>query len=149
MNVWADQTTNRYLTEEPPVADVYPDQFVATSEQPFWELLTSAFGRLIAFNPVLTTSFQSINAAGIVFFAPVFAWLWVYLARRNLNPSIATKMAIGVFFQGIAFALMIWAAKYANGPSETDISQLPSVVLRDGDKVFFPRFTRPDRRQGL
>jgi POT family proton-dependent oligopeptide transporter len=32
--------------------------------------------------------FQSVNPVYIVLFGPVFAWLWVWLARRNLNPSI-------------------------------------------------------------
>ena len=31
--------------------------------------------------------FQSLNAGYIFIFAPLVAWLWIWLARRNLNPS--------------------------------------------------------------
>jgi POT family proton-dependent oligopeptide transporter len=39
--------------------------------------------------------FQSLNPAFIIIFAPVVAWLWVALAKRNLNPSAPAKFAIG------------------------------------------------------
>ncbi len=132
MNVWADQTTNRYLTETPRIPDVYPQTPVDLDEQGFAETLKSAFSKLTAINPVLTTSFQSINALAIVCFAPIFAWLWLFLARRHVNLSIAGKMSIGVFMQGMAFALMIWAVSYENGSSTTSLAALPPRFEIDG-----------------
>lgn len=138
MNVWADQTTNRYLTEPPPIPSVYPEIPVDVAEQGLWVTFTTAVGKLIAINPVGTTNFQSINALAIVIFAPIFAWLWLFLARKRVNLSIAGKMAIGVFLQGIAFSLMIWSVKYENQPSAVTLKTLAPNVMTNGDsQVYF------------
>ncbi len=57
--------------------------------------------------------FQSLNPAFIILFAPMFAWLWVALARRHLNPSAPAKFAIGVMLMGSGFLLMAAAASLA------------------------------------
>ncbi len=63
-----------------------------------------------------STWFQSINSLFIIMFAPVFAYLWVWLARRNLNPSTPAKFAFGVIFIGIGFLMMVIASTIvANG----------------------------------
>jgi proton-dependent oligopeptide transporter, POT family len=54
--------------------------------------------------------FQSLNSAYIILFAPFFAWLWIALARRNLNPSAPAKFAIGVMLMGSGFLVMAGAA---------------------------------------
>ena len=54
--------------------------------------------------------FQSLNSAYIIVFAPFFAWLWVALARRNLNPSAPAKFALGVMLMGSGFLVMAAAA---------------------------------------
>ncbi len=55
--------------------------------------------------------FQSLNATFIVIFAPFFAWLWVALARRNLNPSAPAKFAVGVMLMGCGFIVMAMASR--------------------------------------
>jgi len=133
MNIWADQTTNRYLTETPPTPDLYPAVPVDPAEEGFWQVFKTAVCKMVAINPVLTTSFQSINALAIVCFAPIFAWFWLFLARRHINLSIPAKMSIGVFFIGMAVALMGWASTYENGASSTKLASLPSGFVRDAD----------------
>jgi POT family proton-dependent oligopeptide transporter len=54
--------------------------------------------------------FQSLNSAFIFVFAPFFAWLWIALARRNLNPSAPAKFALGVMLMGSGFLVMAAAA---------------------------------------
>jgi POT family proton-dependent oligopeptide transporter len=54
--------------------------------------------------------FQSLNSLYIFIFAPFFAWAWVALARRNLNPSAPAKFAIGVMLMGSGFLVMAAAA---------------------------------------
>ena len=54
--------------------------------------------------------FQSLNSAYIILFAPFFAWLWIALARRNLNPSAPAKFALGVMLMGSGFLVMAGAA---------------------------------------
>ncbi|MBV9745457.1 MAG: MFS transporter, partial [Acidobacteriia bacterium] len=41
--------------------------------------------------------------------APVFAWLWI--ALRHREPSSPAKFAIGLFFVGLSFAILVPAAK--------------------------------------
>jgi proton-dependent oligopeptide transporter, POT family len=54
--------------------------------------------------------FQSLNSLFIFIFAPFFAWLWVALARRNLNPSAPAKFAFGLMLMGSGFLVMAAAA---------------------------------------
>ncbi len=54
--------------------------------------------------------FQDINPAAIVLFAPLFAWAWIALAKRNMNPSVPAKFAIGVILMGSGFLVMAAAA---------------------------------------
>ncbi len=54
--------------------------------------------------------FQSLNSIFIVLFAPFFAWMWIALARRNLNPSAPAKFALGVMLMGSGFLVMAAAA---------------------------------------
>jgi POT family proton-dependent oligopeptide transporter len=53
--------------------------------------------------------FQSVNSVAIIALAPVMAWLWVALARKNLNPSIPRKFGFGLIFNGLAFLLLMFA----------------------------------------
>ncbi len=54
--------------------------------------------------------FQSLNSVFIILLAPFFAWLWIALARRNLNPSAPAKFAVGVMLMGSGFLVMAAAA---------------------------------------
>ena len=66
-----------------------------------------------------STWFQSVNSVFIIMFAPVFAWLWVALAKRNLNPSTPVKFGFGLILLACGFLVMVGAA---------------SIVV-DGDKA--------------
>ena len=57
-----------------------------------------------------STWFQSVNALFIIMFAPVFAWLWVALAKRNLNPSSPAKFGFGLVLLGVGFLVMVGAS---------------------------------------
>jgi len=56
------------------------------------------------------TWFQSVNSAFIILLAPVAAAVWVGLSKRGGDLSSPAKFAIGLFFAGIGFLLMIPAA---------------------------------------
>ncbi len=56
--------------------------------------------------------FQSFNSLFIIGLAPVFAWLWVKLARHE--PSITAKFSWGLVFVGLGFAILV---PVANGTS--------------------------------
>ena len=55
-----------------------------------------------------TAWFQSINSVAIILFAPVIAWIWVWAAKRNVNPSIPRKFGLGLLFNGLAFLLLMY-----------------------------------------
>jgi proton-dependent oligopeptide transporter, POT family len=66
--------------------------------------------RVVGHFVIPTGWFQSVNSAYIFIFAPIFAWLWVALAKRNLNPSAPAKFALGVMLMGSGFLVMAAAA---------------------------------------
>jgi dipeptide/tripeptide permease len=58
--------------------------------------------------------FQSVNAIFIVLLGPLFSALWVWLDRRNANPSIPFKFGLGLVQVGLGFALLVWSFKGAD-----------------------------------
>jgi POT family proton-dependent oligopeptide transporter len=60
---------------------------------------------------VPATWFQSVNSFFIILLAPMFAALWVTLARKGINPSSPAKFALGLFLAGVGFLLMIIPAR--------------------------------------
>jgi POT family proton-dependent oligopeptide transporter len=57
--------------------------------------------------------FQSLQPLFIITFAPVFAWIWLRLGRRD--PSSPAKFGLGLLFVGSGFALLVVAAALARG----------------------------------
>jgi POT family proton-dependent oligopeptide transporter len=55
--------------------------------------------------------FQFVPALFVMILAPVFAWLWIALGKRD--PSIPAKFALGLLFGGIAFIILVPAARVA------------------------------------
>lgn len=92
--------------------------YFVLAQIPFWALFEQAGSSLTLFTDRLvdkeilgwnvpTPVFQSLNAGYIVIFAPIFAWMWLALAKRNLEPSTPVKFAIGVFFAGLGFLSLV------------------------------------------
>ncbi len=57
--------------------------------------------------------FQSVNSFFIFTLAPVFAWLWVWLARRGQEPSSPGKFVFGLVCVGLGFVVLIGPAQAA------------------------------------
>ena len=57
---------------------------------------------------------QSVHALLIIFLAPVFAWLWVSMAKKNREPSIPLKFSFGLLFAGFSFLVLVPAALFLN-----------------------------------
>jgi dipeptide/tripeptide permease len=70
---------------------------------------------------------QSANAALIVLLAPLFAWLWLRLGKRD--PSYPTKFGVGLVFAGLGFALLVGGATLAKGGREVSPLWLLGVYL--------------------
>ncbi len=54
--------------------------------------------------------FQSVNALAIIIMAPLFAALWVGLAKRGIDLSSPAKFSLGLALAGLGFVAMIFAA---------------------------------------
>jgi POT family proton-dependent oligopeptide transporter len=90
----------------------------------FWSVFEQAGSTLNLFaerstrNTIFGAAFpaswwQSVNSAFLIIFAPVFAWLWIRMGRRD--PSSPTKFALGLFFVALGFVVMIGGAKASEG----------------------------------
>ncbi|HLL21431.1 MAG TPA: oligopeptide:H+ symporter, partial [Kofleriaceae bacterium] len=56
---------------------------------------------------VPASQYQSVNAIFIIVLAPVFAFVWVWLARRKKEPTSVSKFAIGMLLLALAFVVML------------------------------------------
>src|SRR3954468_19512568 len=52
------------------------------------------------------SQFQSVNGSFILLMAPLFSLLWLYLARRGLEPNTPLKFAFGTLLLGLGFAAL-------------------------------------------
>lgn len=57
---------------------------------------------------------QNVNPFFIIVLAPVVGGLWVWLAKRNANPSIPVKFALGLFGLAAGFFVLAWGAANAS-----------------------------------
>ena len=71
--------------------------------------------------------FQSMNSLFIWVFAPVFAWLWLRMGRRQ--PSTTTKFALGEIMVGGGFAVLVVAAGLAQNGVQVSPMWLTVVYL--------------------
>lgn len=55
--------------------------------------------------------YQSANPLYIILLSPFFAWLWVALGKRNLDPSAPAKFGLGLVQLGLGFVVIMWAAQ--------------------------------------
>ena len=75
--------------------------------------------------------YQSVNPFYIIVLAPLFATLWVRLARRNREPSTPTKFALAMLLIGGSFGLMglAGAAAAASDTGKVTVFWLLGVYL--------------------
>ncbi|OQP19065.1 MFS transporter, partial [Geobacillus zalihae] len=57
--------------------------------------------------------FQSLNPLFIILLAPVFAWMWVKLGKRQ--PTIPQKFALGLLFAGLSFIVILVPGHLSGG----------------------------------
>ena len=50
---------------------------------------------------------QAVNPLFIITLAPVFAWLWIWLAKRNREPSSPRKFSAGLILLGLGFLVIL------------------------------------------
>ena len=96
--------------------------FLILLQLPFWALFEQAgsslnlftdraVDRMIGGFEVPASWFQSLNALFIFTLAPVFAWLWVTLARKGLEPNTVAKFGLGILQVGLGFLVLVQGIK--------------------------------------
>lgn len=58
---------------------------------------------------------QSFNAGYIVLLALPFSAMWIWLAKRKIEPSTPVKFALGLVQVGLGFFVLVWGTQFA-GP---------------------------------
>lgn len=113
------------MTLEPHARNrVFAALFLITIQVLFWALFEQAGSSLNLYTDrqvdrtfmggeVVASVFQSLNAMYIVVLGPLFAALWIWLAKRGLEPSAPAKFGLGVIQLGLGFLVLVWGAKAA------------------------------------
>jgi len=84
----------------------------------FWALFEQAYTSMNLFadrvverssswGEIPASYFLSLNALFIILFAPVFAWMWVKLAKKKMEPGTPVKFGIGIVLAGIGFGALV------------------------------------------
>ncbi len=105
----------------------------------FWALFEQAGASLNLFTDrsvdrhifgweVPASMFQSLNSFYIITLAPLFAMLWLGLAKRGFEPSTPTKFALGVVLVGVGFLALVLGVKAA-GANATPVFYIFLIYL--------------------
>ncbi|MBT2404540.1 MULTISPECIES: peptide MFS transporter [unclassified Streptomyces] len=73
--------------------------------------------------------FQSLNPLFVMAAAPLFAWLWVAMARRSKEPSTLAKFSFALVMIGASFGVMMVAQGLATGDTKISPMWLVSVYF--------------------
>jgi proton-dependent oligopeptide transporter, POT family len=63
---------------------------------------------------IKASMFGSLNAGFIILLAPIFAFLWVWLSKKNLEPNTPIKFGLGIVQAGLGFGALVIGATMPN-----------------------------------
>ena len=111
---------------------IFAALFLIALQPLFWALFEQAGSSLNVYTDaqvdrnilgweVPASMFQSINAFYIVTLGPVFAGLWLWLARRGWEPSTPAKFGLGLIQLGAGFMVLVAGAMAAGTGNPTPV----------------------------
>lgn len=78
------------------------------------QIFADRYTNLVFFGWEIPSSwFQNLNPAFILLFSPVLASLWLFLADRKISFPVPAKFAVSLLLLGVAYVVMVFAAKIA------------------------------------
>ena len=97
-------------------------------------LFADRYTRLEVFGFSFPSSwFQSVQPIFVVILAPIFAWIWIKLGRRD--PSVPTKIALGILFMGLSFLVLVPAGAMAQSGEGVRVSPWWLVLAYFGSEL--------------
>ncbi|MDJ0380644.1 oligopeptide:H+ symporter [Streptomyces sp. G-G2] len=75
------------------------------------------------------TWYQSLNPLFVMALAPVFAWLWLWLARKNQEPNTIVKFSMGLVLIGASFFVFIVPMNMAGDGTKVSPMWLVSIYM--------------------
>ncbi|CAN5293249.1 peptide MFS transporter [soil metagenome] len=72
---------------------------------------------------------QSFNAGFILIFAPIFAAMWAFLAKRKLDPNPTLKFGLALIQVGLGFMVVVWGAGMHNSAFQVPIILLALLYM--------------------
>lgn len=73
--------------------------------------------------------FQSVNPLAIIVLAPLFAILWGFLGKRNMEPASPIKQAFGLFLLAVGYLIIAFGVQGVEGAAKTSMFWLLSMYL--------------------
>jgi POT family proton-dependent oligopeptide transporter len=106
----------------------------------FWALFEQSAGSMTLFADrvvdreiggvtVTAAQFGSLNAGFIFLLALPFAWLWVFLAKRNLEPPTPVKFGLGIIQAGLGFGALVFGAQFPDAAGKVGMIWLVLAYL--------------------
>ncbi|MFC4349019.1 peptide MFS transporter [Kordiimonas lipolytica] len=82
-------------------------------------LADQQFNRDLGLFSLTAAQVQTMNPLFIVIFAPIFAWMWVKLSNRGLEPSTPAKFGIAMLLVGVGYLLFSYGLGLTDGPNKS------------------------------
>jgi proton-dependent oligopeptide transporter, POT family len=83
--------------------------------------------RTIGSYEIPASFFQSLNSVFIILFAPVFALLWTWMGRKNIEPTSPFKMAMGLFLMAVGYLIIAFGVKDVDPTVKVSIMWITSM----------------------
>ncbi len=72
---------------------------------------------------------QGLQSIYVILLSPLFAVIWLFLNRRNMNPSAPVKFGVGLVLLGVSFVFMVFAAKLVVAGEKASVMYLIITYL--------------------
>lgn len=89
---------------------------------------TKTRGSLLGFD-FPSSWFQSVNPLFVMALAPVIAWGWIWLSKKNQEPSTTVKFAMGLFLIGASFVVFVVPMGLASDGTKVSPMWLVSIYM--------------------
>ena len=117
-----------FKLDKEPRERIFAILFLIALNPVFWGLFEQAGGSLNLYTDrfvdragVPASLFQSINPIYIILLGPVFAWLWVFLGKRGIEPSAPAKFGLALLQVGAGFLVFVLGANSVGAGAMTPV----------------------------